>query len=150
MFLKNWYRKILYNSTWIRIRQLEREKTKAFEDFRQRVNEARRRGERIDEQAIEAEEIGMYDDYQDPIEALLTERLIRKARRFEIDVPADEAAWTRSAFTFERFLTPKARRDLVKKIRDEKKELSQLYLPWAMFVIALAGLTLAVVSVLKR
>jgi hypothetical protein len=150
LFLKNWCRKVLYNSTWLRIRQLEREKTKAFEDFRRRANEARRRGERIDDRAIQAEEIGMYHEYQAPIEALLTERLIRKARRFEIDVPDDEDAWGRSDFTLERFLTRKARRDLVKKIRDEKKELSQLYLPWVMAVIALVSLMVAFISVLKR
>lgn len=112
------------------------------------INEAKKRGPKKDEIVIlEHEFFSSYDEYREEIGNLITQRLLRKARRLMLPIPSlsDKNMWDRSQFSNRSILTEKGITELRAIIRREQKETREMYLPW---VAALTGLVGAITGLL--
>jgi hypothetical protein len=75
-----------------------------------------------DREEIEQNAHWELSEYEDQIDTIKSQRLVRTARRLDLSIPSGDEYWERSNWTDERFLTTAGRTKLRDDIRQEKKQ----------------------------
>jgi hypothetical protein len=117
------------------------------------IAEAKKRGPKKDEiPMLEAEFFAVYDEYKEDIGTLVTQRLLRKARKLMLPIPelGDENLWERCQFSNRSNLTEKGIAELRATIRREQKETREMYLPWVAAFTGLVGAITGLLAIILK
>lgn len=92
------------------------------------------------------------DQYQEDISSLVTQALLRKARKLMLPTPelGDENMWKRCQYFNRSILTEKGIAELRGTIRREQKETREIYLPWITALAGLVGIITGLVAIILK
>jgi hypothetical protein len=136
-----------------RLSRLYVKRDKARKDYRKDIAEAKKQKENTEKiEGLLNEAWFTDDEYQDEITSLVTDHLRQKARKLMLPLPnySDEESWEQSKFSNRYILTEKGIFDLKTKIRNEQKEILQLYLPWLTLIVGVIGALTGLFAVILR
>jgi hypothetical protein len=92
-------------------------------------------------------------EFSSELEFLESRRVLRRAYKWEIDVPTGDGMWTSDQYDNTRYLTFHAQRKLRRAIRDARRESvkwwMQLILPILSLLVALVGAMIGLLSYLN-
>ena len=135
------------------LRKLLREKDNAVKHYHKLVDEAKKRGAKEEEIEIITHEHWTLDNqYQEDIGSLVTQRLLRKARKLMLPIPehGDENLWERCQYSNRSNLTEKGIAELRATIRREEKENREIYFPWIAALTGLVGAITGLVAIILK
>jgi hypothetical protein len=136
-----------------RLNRLSRKIALERKHYNKAIDEAKSRRAKQQEIALlESEFFSSYDEYREEIENLITQRLIRKARRLMLPIPShnDENMWGRCQFSNHYILTEKGITELRAIIRREQKETREMYLPWVAVLFGLVGAITGLLAIILK
>jgi len=130
-----------------RLSELERLQLKVHEDHKPLVAKAKNYQER---EELEHAEWSDYREIGYEIQGLRSNRLLKKAHRYEITIPSrsNDDLWEQSNYG-EWVLTEKGTQELKSLIRTEKKERRDVIAWWVNMTLGLIGAMIALISVMK-
>ena len=130
------------------LKKLFRKRDNAVKSYHKQLAEAKKRGAKREEIELLNHEYWTSDDeYREEISTLVTQRLLRKARKLMLPTPdrGNESLWEPCQFSNRSNLTEKGIAELRATIRREQKETREIYIPW---IRALAGLFGVIIGLL--
>lgn len=126
---------------------------RAQRDYGKRLLQAKKQKEKPDKIEMLLSDASLtYDEYQDEITSLVTQHLLRRAKKLLLPIPdySHEDLWEHSGFSNRLVLTEKGIFDLKSKIRSEEKENLQLYLPWVAAITGVIGALTGFFAIILR
>ena len=150
-------RKLQFIADWLDRREARRESQKLRARYKKGLGEAKKRNAPPNElNAIQGQYHTEYDLIWHPIYARDSDKLIARARKYGVQVPAmpvsytdDEDNWYQGV-TGEWILTSEAEERLRREIKPEKRQSDDEFRKWVTLAISIAAFVLALASLTKK
>ena len=149
-------RRIQFIADWLDFRWARQESRKLNEEYKTKVDEAKKRGDHEKYDELQFHWSGESDQVWHPVFARQSEKLTAKARKFGVKVPSLPQTynctedWTLSQFTGEWFLSNETEQRLKLAIRTEKRQRDDELRKWATAIFAGLAFVLGVLALVVK
>ncbi len=149
-------RRIQFIADWLDFRWASQESRKLNEEYKTKVDEANKSGDREKSDELQFHWSGELDQIWHPVFARQSEKLIAKARKYGVKVPSLPQTynctedWTLSQSTGGWFLSDETKQRLKLEIRTEKRQSDDELRKWATTIFAGLAFVLGVLALVVK
>ncbi len=149
-------RRIQFIADWLDFRWARQESRKLDEEYKTKLDEAKKSGDREKYDELQFHWSGESDQVWHPVFARQSEQLTAQARKYGVKVPFLPQTynctedWTLSQLTGEWFLSNETKQQLTLAIRTEKRQRDDEFRKWATTIFAGLAFVLGVLALVVK